>query len=131
MQRADFGERIVADALGREPARQALEGRQQLERVDDVGLVEPDGDGTPVRQEIDEPFGRDQLDRFAKRRTRHLQPLAQGPFVQLRAGGDLAFDQHRPQPRGDLIVQRDGMDMQHVGHAILVERKHFACILTR
>ena len=62
--------------------------------------------GAAVGQQLDQPFGRQHLQRFAQRRARDAQHLAQLPLGNAAAVGNVAFDDVVAQPRQDLVVQR-------------------------
>lgn len=125
VQRADLGQFLVGDAPGRQLARHALEHGQHLEGVDHVGLGELHRHRPAVGQQVDQPFGGQQLDGLAQRCARHPQLQAQLALVELGAGRDVALHQHGAKARGDLVVQREPGNFDDVsGHGLSLE-----CIL--
>ncbi|MNT24015.1 hypothetical protein D3C72_1594640 [compost metagenome] len=90
-----------AQALRGQLAGQRLQPVQGFERGAQFVQVQrrnPVANVLPVQHQ---PFGHQHLERLAQRRLGNVEGLAEGPFVDARAGRQFALFDHRAQPGGD------------------------------
>jgi hypothetical protein len=50
--------------------------------------------------------------------VRDTRNCSESSLVELRTGGDSAFDEHRAQARDELVVQGDARNLDHFGHQL-------------
>jgi hypothetical protein len=65
MQRTDFLDALGARVAAGKFAREAFERAHHLQRLGEAGGVDARDYRAAVRQQLDQPFGREQLDRLA------------------------------------------------------------------
>ena len=106
MQPLDLGDLGVGDVFAGEPPGEAFEPAHDVEQFGEIVLAQLPHARAAVRQQFDQPFGRQHLQRFTQRRARDAQHLAQLPLGNAAAVGNVAFDDVVAQPRQDLVMQR-------------------------
>ncbi len=114
---------FVAGHLRGEFACQSFERRQNVEHLASLTIALPGDDGTAMRDQIQQSFGRKHLERLAQRRARNLKLVGQGLFIDLFTRLQLALQDHLTQPVGDFDGQRrasDGIWLQ-LAHAGLLQ----------
>src|SRR5439155_22284678 len=77
-----------------------------LEAVPDVLLGELHDLRAAIGRVLDQPLGSKEPKRFAQRRPRDAQTIAERAFVQSRAGGQLALRDQLPELLGEARGQR-------------------------
>ena len=106
MQPLDFGDFGIGDVFAGKPPGKAFQPTHDVEQFGKLALAQLPHPGAAVRQQLDQAFGRQHLQRFAQRRARNGQHLAKLPLRNAAAVRDIALDDVIAQPRQDLVVQR-------------------------
>jgi len=88
-----------------------LQHADQFEHV--LGVIRREGlDDRPAqRQQFDQSFGGQHLERLAQRRPRDAEMRGQLQFRNPLAGRQLVLDDQIPYPRDDFLVQRRPHDL--------------------
>ena len=106
MQPLDLGDFGVGDVFAGEPPGEAFQPAHDVEQFAEILLAQLPHPGAAVRQQLDQSFRRQHLQRLTQRRARDAQHLAKLAFGHPAAVGNVAFDDVVAQPGQDLVVQR-------------------------
>ena len=106
VQPLDLGDFGVGDVFAGQAPGEAFQPAHDVEQFVEIALAQLPHAGAAVGQQLDQPFGRQHLQRFAQRRAGDAQHLAKLAFGNAAAVGNVAFDDVVAQPRQDLVVQR-------------------------
>ena len=113
MQPLDFGDFGIGDVFAGEPSCERLQAAHHVEQFGQIALAQLPHAGAAVGQQLDQSFRRQHLQGFPQRRARDAQHLAELPFGNAAAIGNVAFDDVIAQPRQDLVVQRHVLTVGH------------------
>ncbi len=91
--------RLVERKQRRKTRHHPLQQVEGIEKFRDALKVHRRHDRAPVRQDDDESLARQTNQRFANRRARHFEPVAQPDLVERRAGRQLHAENLFPQLR--------------------------------
>ena len=84
----------------------AFQAAHHVEQFAEIVLAQLPHAGAAVGQQLDQPFGRQYLQRLAQRRARNAQHLAELALRHAAAVGNVALDDVIAQPGQDLVMQR-------------------------
>jgi len=115
LQLADLRQLVLGDVCAGELARQPFQRAHHLERVHDLVATQFRDLRAAVRQQDDQPFRRQHLERLAQRRARDGELFAQHAFVEPFAGRQCALGDHVAQLRDDGGVQHLPADRARPG----------------
>ncbi len=107
MKLLDFFDAFITNIFACQPAGKALQPAHQVEQFADVVGVQWPNPGASARQQIDQAFGGQDLERLPQRRAGNLQHLAELPLRNAGAVGDVALDDVGSQRSQYLVMQRD------------------------
>ena len=106
MDTPQLGQLLFRGALGGELGGHALQTAGDLEQLDDLARGHPCHPRPPVRQQLDQALGGENLQGLAQRRARDFEEVAQRLLVDPLAGRKLVLDDHVAQPFGHVVMQR-------------------------
>ena len=105
MQPLDLGDFGVGDVFAGEAPGETFETAHDLEQFSEIVLAQLPHAGAAVRQQLNQSFGRQYLQRFTQRRARDAQHLAKLAFGHPTATRNVAFDDVVAQTGQDLVMQ--------------------------
>ena len=106
MHGLDFIQLGWCDSLRGQFARLRFQTGHDLKSVQHIGFAQQDGNGPPVGQQLNQPFGGQHLDGFAQRRARDIEHFTQFALIELGARRNAVFNQHLAQAVRHLLMQR-------------------------
>ena len=106
VQDANTGYLLVRGVEAGETTGQSLKCNQHIKHVANVPRTEAMNDSAPAGNKVDQPFARQEFQRFPKRRPGDTKRLAELAFVNPRSGFEHAFNDHIADALDEIVVQR-------------------------